>query len=183
MATSLHQIRWSPFAGIFSPSSTMLFCIFTLSLTDLRQSDGFLPRQPISIGPEGVHLPVFLAPPQLYFAIYLLSLSRTDSWQSNGFLPRQPVSIWSDGVCLSINSTPSSTILCCIFTKSLANWLLVSLVTRGLRPSDSVWVYWTTLFKCVNFSRGAYKSCWMYEIHQISLINKFFLSIFQEWRM
>ena len=34
-------------------------------------------------------------------------------------------------------------------------------------------MYWTTLFKCVNFSCGAYKSCCMYEIHQISLINKF----------
>ena len=103
-ATSLHRIRWSPFADIFHPL------------------------------------------PQLYFAVYLLSLSRTDSRQSDGFLPRQPVSIGSDGVRLPTFSTPSSTILCCIFTKSLANWLPVSLVAHGLRPSDSVWVYWTTLY-------------------------------------
>ena len=65
----------------------------------------------------------FPPPPQLYFAVYLLSLSRTDSRQSDGFLPRQPVSIGCDGVRLPTFSTPSSTILCCIFTKSLANWL------------------------------------------------------------
>ena len=29
--------------------------------------------------------------------------------------------------------------------KSLENWLPVSLVVQGLRQSDSVWVYWTTL--------------------------------------
>ena len=45
----------------------------------------------------------------------------TDSRQSDGFLPRQPVSIGFDGVRLPTFSTPSSTILCCISTKSLAN--------------------------------------------------------------
>ena len=63
----------------------------------------------------------FPPPPQVYFAVYLSSLSQTDSRQSDGFLPPQPVSIGSDGVRLSKISTPSSTILCCIFTKSLAN--------------------------------------------------------------
>ena len=79
--------------------------------------------------------------PQLYFAVYLLSLSQTDLRQSNGRLPLQPVA-----TRLPTFSTPSSTILCCIFTKSLANWLPVSLVAYGLCPSDSVRVYWTTLF-------------------------------------
>ena len=65
----------------------------------------------------------FRPPPQLYFAVYLLSLSQTDLRQSDGLLPRQPVSIGSDGVRLPTFSTPSSTILCCIFTESLANWL------------------------------------------------------------
>ena len=37
-----------------------------------------------------------------------------------------------------------NSILCCIFTKSLANWLPASLVVHDLGPSDSVWVYWTT---------------------------------------
>ena len=87
----------------------------------------------------------FPPPPQLYFAVYLLSLSRTVSRRSDGLLPRQPVSIGSDGVRLPTFSTPSSAILCCIFTKSLANCLPVSLVAHGLLPSDSVWVYWTTL--------------------------------------
>ena len=87
----------------------------------------------------------FPPPPHLYLAVYLLSLSRTDSRQSDGLLPPQPVSIGSDGVRLWIFSTPSSAILCCIFTKSLANCLPVSLVAHGLLPSDSVWVYWTTL--------------------------------------
>ena len=80
-----------------------------------------------------------------YIAVYLLSLSRTVSRWSDGLLPRQPVSIGSDGVGLPTFSTPSSAILCCIFTKSLANCLPVSLVAHGLLPSDSVWVYWTTL--------------------------------------
>ena len=87
----------------------------------------------------------FPPPPQLYLAVYLLSLSRTDSRQSDGLLPRQPVFIGSDGVRLSTFSTPSPAILCCIFTKSLANCLPVSLVAHGLLPSDSFWVYWTTL--------------------------------------
>ena len=87
----------------------------------------------------------FPPPPHLYLFVYLLSPSRTDSWQSDGHLPRQPVSIGSDGVRLSTFSTPSSAILCCIFTKSLANCLAVSLVAHGLLPSDSVWVYWTSL--------------------------------------
>ena len=87
----------------------------------------------------------FPPPPQLYFAVYLLSLSRTVSRRSDGLLPRQPVSIGSDGVRLPTFSTPSSATLCCIFTKSLANCLPVSLVAHGLLPSDSVWVYWTTL--------------------------------------
>ena len=68
----------------------------------------------------------FRPPPQLYFAVYLLSLSQTDLRQSDGLLPRQPVSIGSDGVRLPTFSTPSSTILCCIFTKSLAKWTLAT---------------------------------------------------------
>ena len=54
----------------------------------------------------------------------------------------------SDGVRLFANMylhPVRNSLLCCIFTKSLANWLPVSLVVHGLRPSDSVWVYWTTL--------------------------------------
>ena len=117
----------------------------SLSRTDSQLSDGFLPRQPVSIGSDGVRLPIFPTPPQLYFAEYVLSLLRTDMRRSDGFLPRQPVSIGSDGVRLPTFSTPSSSILCCIFTNSLANCLPVSLVAHGLLPSDSVWVYWTTL--------------------------------------
>ena len=95
----------------------------------------------------------FPPPPQLYFAVYLLSLSRTVSRRSDGLLPRQPVSIGSDGVRLPTFSTPSSATLCCIFTKSLANCLPVSLVAHGLLPSDSVWVYWTTLCQSVKSSK------------------------------
>ena len=87
----------------------------------------------------------FPPPPQIYLAVYLLSLSRTVSRRSDGLLPRQPVSIGSDGVRWPTFFTPSSAILCFIFTKSLANCLPVSLVAHGLLPLDSVWVYWTTL--------------------------------------
>ena len=73
----------------------------------------------------------FPPPPHLYLAVYLLSLLRTVSRRSDGLLPRQPVSIGSDGVRLPTFSTPSG--------------LPVSLVAHGLLPSDSVWVYWTTL--------------------------------------
>ena len=139
-AARLHRIRWSPFADIC--------CIFAKSLHSPR-SDGFFPRQPVSIGSDGVRLPTFSTPtstilcgifareltrrgpmdschgnpspsdpmesvcrhfpppPQLYFAVYLLSLSRPDSPRSDGFLPRQPVSIGSDGVRLPTFSTPT----------------------------------------------------------------------------
>ena len=122
----------------FPPTPQLYFVVYLLSLlrTDMWRSDGFLPRRTVSIGSDGVRLPTFSAPPHLYLAVYLLSLSRTVSRRSDGLLPRQPVSIFS---------TPSSAILCCIFTKSLANCLPVSLVAHGLLPSDSVWVYWTTL--------------------------------------
>ena len=108
----LHRIRWSPFADIFHPllSSYLAVYLLSLSRTDSRLSDGFLPRQPVSIGSDGVRLPTFSTPPQLDFAVYVLRLARTDSRQSHGFLPGQPVSIGSDGVRLPIFPTPSSTL-------------------------------------------------------------------------
>ena len=97
----------------FRPPPQLYFAEYVLSLlrTHMRRSDGFLPRQPVSIGSDGVRLPTFSTPPQLDFAVYVLSLSRTDSRQAHGFLPRQPVSIGSDGVRLPIFPTPSSTLL------------------------------------------------------------------------
>ena len=82
----------------------------------------------------------FPPPPQLYLAIYLLSLSRTVSRRSAA--TRLHRIRWSPFADIF---HPSSAILCCIFTKSLVNCLPMSLVAHGLLPSDSVWVYWTTL--------------------------------------
>ena len=78
-ATRLHRIRWSPFADFFHP---------LLNYTLLH--------------------------------IYKVSCELIH-WQPDGLLPRQPVSIGSDGVRLPTFYTPSSTILCCIYTKSLVN--------------------------------------------------------------
>ena len=116
----------------------------------------------------------FPPPPQLYLAVYLLSLSRTVSGRSDGLLPRQPVSIGSDGVRLPTFSTPSSAILCCIFTKSLANCLPMSLVAHGLLPSDSVWLYWTTLLMFPMFQpfQTRYLTVTL-ECHRITLTQMF----------
>ena len=53
----------------------------------------------------------------IYSRIFSRKLTRG---QSDGLLPRQPVPIGSDGVRLPTISNPSSTLLCCIITKSLA---------------------------------------------------------------
>ena len=93
----------------FPPPSiyTLLYNVLSLSRTDMRQSDGLVPRQPISIGSDGDCLPIFSTPSQLYYAVYLLSPSRTDMRQSDGLVSRQPVLIGSDGVRLPTFSTPS----------------------------------------------------------------------------
>ena len=65
-ATRLHRIRWSPFADIFHPLlsyySNLAVYLLTLSRTVSRRSDGLLPRQPVSIGSDGVRLPTFSTP-------------------------------------------------------------------------------------------------------------------------
>ena len=104
-AIRLHRIRCSPFADIFHPYHYFtLRYIFQVSRELTRgESNILLPRQPVSIGSDGV----------LPFAYMYFHLVR-------------------------------DFILCCIFNKFLTNWLPVSLVVHGLRPSHSVWVYWTT---------------------------------------
>ena len=48
----------------FRPPPQLYFAEYVLSLlrTDMRWSDGFLPRQPVSIGSDGVRLPTFSTP-------------------------------------------------------------------------------------------------------------------------
>ena len=48
----------------FRPPPQIYFAEYVLSLlrTDMRRSDGFLPRQPVSIGSDGVRLPTFSTP-------------------------------------------------------------------------------------------------------------------------
>ena len=45
---------------------------------------------------------------------------------SDGLLSKQPISFGSDGVRLPTFSTPSSTLLCCILSKSLPKWYAAS---------------------------------------------------------
>ena len=83
----------------------------------------------------------------LYFAVYFLSLSRTNARRVRHTFAkasRLHRIRWSPAVCPHVFHPVRNSILCCIFIKK-ANWLPVSLVIHGLRPSDSVWVYWTTL--------------------------------------
>ena len=98
-AIRLHRIRCSPFADIFHP-----YHYFTLR--------------------------------------YIFQVSRElTRGESNKLLPRQPVSIGSDGVlpfAYMYFHPVRDFILCCIFNKFLTNWLPVSLVVHGLRPSHSV---------------------------------------------
>ena len=77
--------------------------------------------------------------------MYIYEVSRELTCdESDGLWSWQPVSNGSDGVRLpTLSLQPQK--LWCIFTKSLANWLPASLVVDGLRQSDSVWVYCTTL--------------------------------------
>ena len=72
-ATRLHRIRWSPFADIFHPllSSYLAVYLLSLSRTDSRQSDEFLPRQPVSIGSDGVRLPTFSTPSSAATLLYI----------------------------------------------------------------------------------------------------------------
>ena len=85
----------------------------------IDSSHGYPPRSdPI----ECDRLPTFSTPSQTQLIVYLLSLSQTDTQQSDGLLPRQPVSIGSDGVRLPTFSSPLTTIPCCIYTTTLANW-------------------------------------------------------------
>ena len=136
----------------FPPPPHLYLAVYLLSLprTVSRQSDGLLPRQPGSIGSDGVRLPTFFTSsssiPCCIFTKSLANRLAAIRWilATATRLYRIQLMQWSPFVAIF---HPLLSLLCCIFTKSLANCLSVRLVAHDLLPSDSVWVYWTTLNK------------------------------------
>ena len=131
----------------FRPHHQQYFAVYLLSLsrTHSRQSDGLLPRQPVSIGSDGVRLPTFSTDSTAIFcciltkslANWLAAVRWTLATATR--LHRKRWSLFADLFHPPLNYS------LLIFTKSLANWIPVSLVAHVLRPSDSVWMYWTPL--------------------------------------
>ena len=74
-----------------------------------------------------------------YFAVYIANPIYSRRGNPS---PSDPIESSRLPTCIS---TRSATIYFAVYSLSLANWLSVSLVVHGLRPSDSVWVYWTIL--------------------------------------
>ena len=83
----------------FRPPPQLYFAEYVLSLlrTDMRRSDGFLPRQPVSIGSDGVRLPTFSTPSSaIPCRIFTKSLANClpVSLVAHGLLPSDSVRVY-----------------------------------------------------------------------------------------
>ena len=123
-ATRLHRIRRRPFADIFHPFHYTQHCYIFLSVS--RTDTGRCPMVSFHSDPslsdptESVcrHFPPLSL---LYLAVYFLRLSRTDMRRVRWTLATAIRLHWIRRSPLSTFFTPFTTLLCCMFSKYLAN--------------------------------------------------------------
>ena len=125
----------------FLPFS-LLLCSLSLSRTDTRQIRwNFATATRLHRIRWSPFADIFLPLLRNSTLLYIYYVSRKLTWgQSDGLLPRQPAPLRSDGVRLpTFPSHSSRTLLCCVFTKSIANWHTTSPMDSCLGnppPSD-----------------------------------------------